>query len=58
MPLQLVGAPRFSVADGRSTLSFTVVPGAPYRIGQQVEIGIADPAYYVGITFADAPRPS
>jgi hypothetical protein len=23
----------------------TVVPVAPYRIGQQMEIGIADPAY-------------
>ncbi|MBL8595628.1 MAG: DUF1007 family protein [Devosia sp.] len=56
VPLRLAGAPRFSFADSRSTLSFTVVPVVPYRIGQRLEIGIADPAYYVGITFADASK--
>jgi nickel/cobalt exporter len=47
------GPARFEFSDRRSTLTFTVAPTVPYRPEGKLEIGIADPAYYVGITFAD-----
>ncbi|MBW3550934.1 MAG: DUF1007 family protein, partial [Proteobacteria bacterium] len=45
---------RFEHADGRSTLSFEVLLGAPYRIQDTLELAISDPEYYVAIDFADA----
>lgn len=49
-----VGPARFEFSNRRSTLTFSVAPTIPYRAEGKLEIGIADPAYYVGITFADA----
>lgn len=49
-----IGPARFEFSNRRSTLTFTVAPAVPYRAKGKLEIGIADPAYYVGITFADA----
>jgi nickel/cobalt exporter len=52
--LERIGDARFEFFDRRSTLTFSVAPKVPFRIEGKLEIGIADPAYYVGITFADA----
>ena len=47
-------SPRFEHTNGRSTLSFEVLPEAPYRIRDTLELAISDPEYYVAIDFADA----
>ncbi len=44
---------RFVFEDNRSTLSFSAVLAEPYAIQRSLEISIADPQYYVAITFAD-----
>jgi nickel/cobalt exporter len=53
LELEPIGDARFEFSDRRSTLTFSVAPKVPYRMEGKLEIGIADPAYYVGITFAD-----
>lgn len=52
LPLASMDNGRFDYADGRSTLSFGVEPQGPYRIKRRLEIAIADPEFYVAITFA------
>ena len=44
---------RFVYESSRSTLSFSAVLSQPYAIQRSLEISIADPEYYVAITFAD-----
>lgn len=43
----------FNYENNRSTLSFSVWLPQPYAIQRSLEISIADPEYYVAITFAD-----
>ncbi|ODT65210.1 MAG: hypothetical protein ABS75_32435 [Pelagibacterium sp. SCN 63-23] len=52
VPLEAEGAARFEFANQRSTLTFTVRPQSDYPVGGGLDISVADPAYYVGITFA------
>lgn len=54
LPMAAMDDARFTYEDGRSTLTFGVEPGDPYRIEDQIEIAINDPEYYVAIEFADA----
>lgn len=43
--------------DGKqTTLDFSIRPDQPYRIKDTLELAVADPEYYVAITFADASR--
>lgn len=51
LPFTEVGGAKFVFADNRSTLSFDIAPRTPYRIKDKLEIAIADPEYYVAITF-------
>ncbi len=51
LPFTEVGGAKFVFADNRSTLSFDIAPKTPYRIKDKLEIAIADPEYYVAITF-------
>ncbi len=43
---------KFVFANNRSTLSFTAGPEVPHRVDGRLQIAIADPEYYVAITFA------
>ncbi len=52
LPLASMDNGRFDFADGRSTLNFGVEPQGPYRIKRRLEVAIADPEFYVAITFA------
>lgn len=49
---ELPGA-RFSYDGKQTTLDFSIRPDQPYRIKDTLEIAVADPEYYVAITFAD-----
>ena len=51
LPFTEVGGAKFVFADNRSTLSFDIAPKTPYRITGKLEIAVADPEYYVAITF-------
>lgn len=53
LPFASMDNGRFVFADNRSTLSFGIEPQGPYRIKDKLEIAIADPEYYVAITFRD-----
>jgi len=44
------GPARFDYENSRSTLSFAMAPDHPVRLGERLEIAIADPEYYVAIT--------
>jgi nickel/cobalt transporter (NicO) family protein len=53
LPMASMDDARFEFRDNRSTFTFGIEPQAPYRIKGRFEIAIADPEYYVAITFAD-----
>lgn len=53
LPFASMDEGKFVFADNRSTLSFGIEPQGPYRIKDKLEIAIADPEYYVAITFRD-----
>lgn len=53
LPFASMDDGKFAFADNRSTLSFGIEPQGPYRIKDKLEIAIADPEYYVAITFRD-----
>lgn len=44
---------RMSYAGGRVVLSFSVHPTRPYRIGNELEIAIYDPEYYIALGLDD-----
>lgn len=44
---------KFVFENNRSTFTFGIEPQGPYRIKGKFELAIADPEYYVAITFAD-----
>jgi nickel/cobalt exporter len=48
------GDQKFVFNDNRSTLDFTVKLKTPYRITKPIDIAIADPEYYVAISFKSA----
>ncbi|MBK8085603.1 MAG: DUF1007 family protein [Devosia sp.] len=51
LPMTATGAARFAFQNDRSTLTFGVAPQQPFRIDSPLEIAVADPEYYVAITF-------
>lgn len=51
LPFKALGPGKFAFANNRSTLSFAVTPETPYRITGKLPIAIADPEYYVAISF-------
>lgn len=51
LPFASMDDARFVFADNRSTLRFGIEPQGPYRIKNKLEIAVADPEYYVAITF-------
>lgn len=53
LPMASLDDGRFVYQDNRSTLTFGVEPQGPYRIKGRFELAIADPEYYVAISFAD-----
>jgi len=53
LPMASMDNARFEFKDNRSTLTFGIEPQGPYRIKGKFEIAIADPEYYVAISFAD-----
>ena len=55
LPFTSLGGAKFVFADNRSTLSFGIAPENPYRIKDKLEIAIADPEYYVAISFNARP---
>lgn len=44
--------PRLDYTDGRTTLNFAIELDKPYHIQKTLGLSIADPEYYVAITFA------
>lgn len=52
LPLASMDNGQFVYEGGRSTLTFGVEPQGPYRIKGRLEVAIADPEFYVAITFA------
>lgn len=56
LELKPVGPASFSFSGNRSTLTFSVAPATPFLAPDRLEIGIADPAFYLGISFADASK--
>ncbi len=54
LPFASMGDARFVFENNRSTLTYTIAPRQPYRIGDRLEIAVADPEYYVAIGF-DSP---
>jgi len=53
LPFASMDEGKFVFAGNRSTLSFGIEPQGPYRIKDKLEIAIADPEYYVAISFRD-----
>jgi len=53
VPMASMDDSKFVFQDNRSTFTFGIEPQAPYRIKGKFELAIADPEYYVAITFAD-----
>ncbi len=51
LEFEAAGDQKFSYKDNRSTLDFTIRLKTPYRIEKPIDIAIADPEYYVAITF-------
>ena len=47
-----VGGAKFEFKDNRSTLTFDIAPETAYRVKGKLQVAIADPEYYVAITFA------
>lgn len=52
VPFAAMGDAKFVFANNRSTLTFGITPQTPFRISDKLEIAVADPEYYVAITFA------
>lgn len=50
---ELPGA-RFTYDGKQTTLDFSIRPDQPYHIKDTLELAVADPEYYVAITFADS----
>lgn len=42
---------KFVYQNQRSTLTFSISPAQPYRVRDKLELSIADPEYYVAISF-------
>ncbi len=55
LPFQVDGGAKFVFENNRSTLSFAIAPEKPYAIKNKLDVAIADPEYYVAITF---PQPT
>lgn len=53
LPMASMDDGKFVFKDSRSTFTFGIEPQGPYRIKGKFELAIADPEYYVAITFAD-----
>jgi ABC-type nickel/cobalt efflux system permease component RcnA len=53
LPMASMDDGKFVFKDNRSTFTFGIEPQAPYRIKGKFELAVADPEYYVAITFAD-----
>jgi len=53
LPFASMDDGKFVFENNRSTLTFGIEPQGPYRIGGKLEIAIADPEYYVAISFND-----
>ena len=53
LPMASMDDGKFVFKDNRSTFTFGIEPQGPYRIKGKFELAIADPEYYVAITFAD-----
>ena len=53
LPFAVDGEAKFVFENNRSTLSFAIAPEKPYAIKNKLDIAIADPEYYVAITFAE-----
>lgn len=51
LPFASMDDGKFVFQDNRSTLTFGIEPQGPYRIKDKLEIAIADPEYYVAITY-------
>lgn len=43
---------KFMFENNRSTFTFGIEPALPYRIKGKLELAVADPEYYIAITFA------
>lgn len=52
LPMAAMDDGKFVFADNRSTFTFGIEPQAPYRIEGKFELAVADPEFYVAITFA------
>ena len=52
LPLVSMDDARFSFENNRSTLTFGIAPAEPHTLSSDFELSIADPEYYVGITFS------
>jgi ABC-type nickel/cobalt efflux system permease component RcnA/ABC-type uncharacterized transport system substrate-binding protein len=53
LPMASVDDAKFVFQNDRSTFTFRIEPQAPYRIKGKFELAVADPEFYVAITFAD-----
>jgi len=53
LPMASMDDGKFVFENSRSTFTFGIEPQAPYRIKGKFELSVADPEYYVAITFAD-----
>ena len=53
VPMAAMDDGKFVFQNNRSTFTFGIEPQSPYRIKGKFELAIADPEYYVAITFAD-----
>jgi ABC-type nickel/cobalt efflux system permease component RcnA/ABC-type uncharacterized transport system substrate-binding protein len=53
LPFASMDDGKFVFENNRSTFTFGIEPQAPYRIKGKFELAIADPEFYVAITFAD-----
>lgn len=54
LDFEAAGDQRFTFKDNRSTLDFTIRLKTPYRVAKPIDIAIADPEYYVAISFKSA----
>lgn len=51
LDFEAAGDQKFTFRDNRSTLDFTIRLKTPYRIEKPIDVAIADPEYYVAISF-------
>ena len=50
--LHATDQPRYVFDNNRLTFTFSIAPDQPYRLQHRFELSVADPEYYVAITFA------